>query len=52
MMQLAKFQDQLNADIKARERNNITGGDATKADADLESEVRSKLSSQFYQLVS
>lgn len=36
--------DQLNADIKAREeRNNVTGGDATRADADLESEVRSKL---------
>lgn len=36
--------DQLNADIKAREeRNNLTGGDATRADADLESEVRSKL---------
>lgn len=36
--------DQLNADIQAREeRNNITGGDAVRADADLESEVRSKL---------
>ena len=36
--------DQLNADIKAREeRNNLTGGDAIRADADLESEVRSKL---------
>ncbi len=35
---------QLNADIKAREeRNNITGGDAKRADGDLESEVRSKL---------
>ncbi len=37
-------QDQLNADIRAREqRNNITGGDANRADADLQSEVRSKL---------
>lgn len=36
--------DQLNADIKAREeRNNLAGGDAIRADADLESEVRSKL---------
>lgn len=36
--------DQLNADIRAREqRNNITGGDADRADGDLESEVRSKL---------
>lgn len=36
--------DQLNADIRAREqRNNITGGDAIRADDDLESEVRSKL---------
>lgn len=36
--------DQLNSDIRAREqRNNITGGDAQRADADLESEVRSKL---------
>lgn len=36
--------DQLNADIRAREqRNNMTGGDAERADADLESEVRSKL---------
>jgi hyperosmotically inducible protein len=35
---------QLNADIKAREeRNNVTGGDAKRADGDLESEVRSKL---------
>lgn len=35
---------QLNADIAAREaRNNITGGDTQRADADLESEVRSKL---------
>lgn len=37
-------QDQLNSDIRAREqRNNITGGDADRADADLESEVRAKL---------
>lgn len=36
--------DQLNSDIRAREeRNNITGGDADRADSDLESEVRSKL---------
>lgn len=35
---------QLNADIKAREeRNNVTGGDAKRAEGDLESEVRSKL---------
>ncbi len=35
---------QLDADIRAREqRNNITGGDAMRADGDLESEVRSKL---------
>lgn len=35
---------QLNSDIRAREqRNNATGGDAVRADADLESEVRSKL---------
>ncbi|VXD22801.1 conserved exported hypothetical protein [Planktothrix serta PCC 8927] len=35
---------QLNQDIRAREqRNNITGGDAIRADRDLESEVRSKL---------
>ena len=35
---------QLNSDIRAREqRNNATGGDADRADADLESEVRSKL---------
>ncbi|WRH67593.1 MAG: BON domain-containing protein [Planktothrix sp. GU0601_MAG3] len=37
-------QRQLNEDIRAREqRNNITGGDAIRADSDLESEVRSKL---------
>lgn len=36
--------DQLNSDIRAREqRNNATGGDTDRADADLESEVRSKL---------
>lgn len=36
--------DQLNSDIRAREqRNNITGGDANRADGDLASEVRSKL---------
>lgn len=35
---------QLDSDIRAREqRNNATGGDADRADADLESEVRSKL---------
>lgn len=35
---------QLNSDIRAREeRNNTTGGDAQRADSDLESEVRSKL---------
>lgn len=36
--------DQLNSDIRAREqRNNITGGDTDRAEADIESEVRSKL---------
>ena len=36
--------DQANSDIRAREqRNNITGGDADRAQADIESEVRSKL---------
>lgn len=36
--------DQLNSDIRAREnRNNMTGGDADRAQGDLESEVRSKL---------
>ena len=35
---------QLNSDIRAAEqRNDITGGDAVKADGDLQSEVRSKL---------
>ena len=35
---------QANSDIRAREqRNNVTGGDAIRADGDLESEVRSKL---------
>ncbi|MEA5599654.1 BON domain-containing protein [Nostoc sp. UHCC 0252] len=35
---------QLDADIRAREqRNNITGGDADRAKADLSSQVRSKL---------
>lgn len=35
---------QLNSDIRAAEqRNDITGGDAEKADGDLQSEVRSKL---------
>jgi osmotically-inducible protein OsmY len=35
---------QIESDIKAREqRNNVTGGDADRADADLESEVRGKL---------
>ena len=35
---------QANSDIRAREqRNNLTGGDAIRADADLMSEVRSKL---------
>jgi hyperosmotically inducible periplasmic protein len=35
---------QANADIRAREqRNNVTGGDAIRADGDLKSEVRSKL---------
>lgn len=35
---------QLDADIRAREeRNDITGGDADRADGDLQSEVRSKL---------
>ncbi|MFB2836760.1 BON domain-containing protein [Floridanema evergladense] len=36
--------NQLNSDIRAREqRNNITGGDTDRAEADIESEVRSKL---------
>ena len=36
--------NQLNSDIRSREeRSNATGGDAVRADADLESEVRSKL---------
>lgn len=36
--------DQLESDIRAREeRNDATGGDADRADGDLESEVRSKL---------
>lgn len=36
--------DQLNSDIRSREqRNNATGGDADRADGDLQSEVRSKL---------
>lgn len=35
---------QLNSDIRAAEqRNDVTGGDAVKADGDLQSEVRSKL---------
>lgn len=35
---------QANSDIRAREqRNNVTGGDAIRADDDLKSEVRSKL---------
>jgi osmotically-inducible protein OsmY len=35
---------QLNSDIRAREqRNNLTGGDADRANSDLASEVRSKL---------
>ncbi|MGL5066160.1 MAG: BON domain-containing protein [Microcoleus sp.] len=35
---------QANSDIRAREqRNNVTGGDAIRADGDLQSEVRSKL---------
>jgi len=35
---------QIESDIRAREqRNNVTGGDADRADADLESEVRGKL---------
>lgn len=35
---------QLESDIRAREqRNDITGGDADRADGDLESEIRSKL---------
>lgn len=37
-------QQQLDSDIRAREeRNDITGGDADRADSDLASEVRSKL---------
>ena len=36
--------NQANSDIRAREqRNNVTGGDAIRADGDLKSEVRSKL---------
>jgi hyperosmotically inducible protein len=42
---LARFaKTQANSDIRAREeRNNVTGGDAIRADGDLKSEVRSKL---------
>jgi osmotically-inducible protein OsmY len=37
-------QKQLDSDIRAREqRNDATGGDADRADGDLQSEVRSKL---------
>ncbi|MEA5598852.1 BON domain-containing protein [Rivularia sp. UHCC 0363] len=37
-------QDQLNADIRAREqRNDIAGDQTVRADSDLQSEVRSKL---------
>ncbi|HEY9638916.1 MAG TPA: BON domain-containing protein [Coleofasciculaceae cyanobacterium] len=37
-------QSQLDSDIRAREqRNNATGGDADRANGDLQSEVRSKL---------
>ncbi|PSB35056.1 BON domain-containing protein [Chlorogloea sp. CCALA 695] len=36
--------EQLNSDIRAREqRNNASGGDADRAEGDLQSEVRSKL---------
>jgi hyperosmotically inducible protein len=35
--------DQLNADIRAREQRNLTGGGADRANTDLASEVRSKL---------
>ncbi len=36
--------NQLDSDIRAREqRNDVTGGDADRAEGDLESEVRSKL---------
>ncbi|NJM69052.1 MAG: BON domain-containing protein [Scytonema sp. RU_4_4] len=36
--------DQIESDIRSREqRNNATGGDTDRADADLESEVRGKL---------
>jgi TolA-binding protein len=36
--------NQLESDIRSREeRNNVTGGDADRADGDIESEVRSKL---------
>jgi len=36
--------NQANSDIRAREqRNNVTGGDAIRADGDIQSEVRSKL---------
>ncbi|MDP5017297.1 BON domain-containing protein [Anabaena sp. UHCC 0187] len=36
--------DQLNADIRAREqRNQLTGGNTTRANSDLANEVRSKL---------
>jgi hyperosmotically inducible periplasmic protein len=36
--------EQIESDIRAREqRNDVTGGDADRADADLESEVRGKL---------
>ena len=35
--------DQLNADIRAREQRNLSGGSADRANTDLSSEVRSKL---------
>ena len=34
---------QANSDISQEQRNNVTGGDAIRADGDLQSEVRSKL---------
>jgi hyperosmotically inducible protein len=35
--------DQLNADIRAREQRNLSGGSADRVNTDLSSEVRSKL---------
>ncbi|HEY9771509.1 MAG TPA: BON domain-containing protein [Coleofasciculaceae cyanobacterium] len=42
-------QDQLNADIRAREqRNKVLGDEQVRADSDLESEVRAKLEANIF----